>query len=361
MPRHPLLQLVIVTILLLGLPLAGAFVAGEPVGRYLEFPPLTRYVSHAPFSWPAFVLVAAVAMAAGAGLAWVVWPRRPRPPAPTPGRLPWWGWLAVALVAVFWALAWTRLPWFEAFQRHTFTPLWLSYILLVNALTYGRTGRSLLTHRPAHLVALFPLSALFWWYFEYLNRFVQNWHYTGVSDFSPAVYVLHATLAFSTVLPAVMSTLELLRSFPALASTTLRVPFEPARPRRWAAAALVVSAAGIAGLGLWPNLLFPLLWVAPLVLLVSLQVLAGERTLLADLRAGNWRTVALAALAGLICGVLWELWNYYSAAKWVYSIPYVHRFEVFEMPLLGYAGYLPFGLECAVVAGLLDRWRGARS
>jgi hypothetical protein len=24
------------------------------------------------------------------------------------------------------------------------------------------------------------------------------------------------------------------------------------------------------------------------------------------------------------------------------------------MPLLGYAGYLPFGLECAVIAGLLE-------
>jgi hypothetical protein len=31
----------------------------------------------------------------------------------------------------------------------------------------------------------------------------------------------------------------------------------------------------------------------------------------------------------------------------------VHRFEIFEMPVLGYAGYLPFGLECAVVADLL--------
>jgi hypothetical protein len=25
------------------------------------------------------------------------------------------------------------------------------------------------------------------------------------------------------------------------------------------------------------------------------------------------------------------------------------------MPLLGYAGYLPFGLECAVIGGMLER------
>jgi hypothetical protein len=44
------------------------------------------------------------------------------------------------------------------------------------------------------------------------------------------------------------------------------------------------------------------------------------------------------------------MWNYYSQAKWIYTVPYVNRFKIFEMPILGYAGYLPFGLECAVVA-----------
>jgi len=54
------------------------------------------------------------------------------------------------------------------------------------------------------------------------------------------------------------------------------------------------------------------------------------------------------ALAALICGLLWELWNFGSLAKWHYSIPYVQRYYLFEMPLLGYAGYLPFGIACAL-------------
>lgn len=347
-------HILIVTALLLGLPLAGAALAGEPLARYLEFPPLTRYVEHEPFAWPAFWAVAAVAVAACAGLAFVVVPRRPLAAAPRPGRLPWWGWLGLAWVALMWVLAWNRFPWFEPLQPYTFTPLWLGYVVVVNALTHRRTGRSLLTHRPGYLAALFPLSALFWWYFEYMNRFVQNWHYVGIADFSPAEYALHATFAFSTVLPAVVSTLGLLRAYP-LANARLPLPTLPGPPRGWAGAALVAGAAGVAGLGIWPNLLFPLLWVAPLVLVVALQVLSGERTLLADLRAGDWRTVGLAALAALLCGFFWELWNVHSQAKWVYSIPYVHRFEVFEMPLLGYSGYLPFGLQCAVIAGLVDR------
>jgi hypothetical protein len=47
------------------------------------------------------------------------------------------------------------------------------------------------------------------------------------------------------------------------------------------------------------------------------------------------------------------MWNTYSLARWTYSVPLVHRFQIFEMPLLGYAGYLPFGLECVVAGELL--------
>jgi len=56
--------------------------------------------------------------------------------------------------------------------------------------------------------------------------------------------------------------------------------------------------------------------------------------------------------------VFWELWNWGSLAKWTYSVPYVQRFQLFEMPLLGYAGYLPFGLECALVMDLVARVLG---
>src|ERR1700676_3622780 len=116
-------------------------------------------------------------------------------------------------------LAWGRFTWFKPLQSFTFAPLWTSYVVFVNALTFRRTGDCLLTQKSRYLVALFPASALFWWYFEYLNRFAQNWYYIGQELFSPVIYVVHATVAFSTVLPAVMSTAELLRSYPALGRT----------------------------------------------------------------------------------------------------------------------------------------------
>lgn len=363
MSRETLLKLLILSALLIGLPLSGVALSGEPVARYLEFPPLTRYVEHAPVAWPAFVVVAALSLALFVGLAYLLVPGRSVPAVSrTVGAtsFPGWGWLGAVLLAVSWTLAWTRFDWFRPLQPYTFTPLWLSYILLLNALTYRRTRRCLLTERPRFFLLLFPLSALFWWYFEFLNRFVQNWYYVGIETFSPVEYVLHATLAFSTVLPAVISTTDWLRSCTTLGAARCSITTETAPPR-WVAVALMVAAClGLGGIGVWPDVLFPLLWVAPLVLVVALQVLFGERTIFAQAARGDWRVVSLPALAALICGLFWELWNYFSYAKWIYSIPLVHRFEIFEMPLLGYAGYLPFGLECAVIAGLIDSERQAQ-
>ncbi len=44
--------------------------------------------------------------------------------------------------------------------------------------------------------------------------------------------------------------------------------------------------------------------------------------------------------------------------KWVYAVPWVHAFQIWEMPLIGFAGYLPFGVECAaVMVWLHDKFR----
>jgi len=80
----------------------------------------------------------------------------------------------------------------------------------------------------------------------------------------------------------------------------------------------------------------------------------GEEHLFGSMGRGDWRMVMASAAAALICGFFWEMWNTFSLAKWVYDIPLVDRFHVFEMPILGYAGYLPFGLQCAVIGAMLE-------
>ena len=106
------------------------------------------------------------------------------------------------------------------------------------------------------------------------------------------------------------------------------------------------------GIGIWPNQLFPLLWVSPLLIVIGLQMLRGEAGVFEEVGRGDWSRVVTVALAALICGFFWEMWNIFSEAKWVYQIPYVHVVKIFEMPVLGFAGYLPFGLECLVIGDL---------
>jgi hypothetical protein len=51
-------------------------------------------------------------------------------------------------------------------------------------------------------------------------------------------------------------------------------------------------------------------------------------------------------LSGFLCGILWEFWNYWSRAKWHYTVPIMERLKIFEMPVPGYLGFPAFGLEC---------------
>lgn len=337
--------------LIVVLPLGGVLLAGREVADYMQFPPLTRYVAHASFSWLAFGAIALFVVAAVAPLIGRV-ARSQALHGPRSSRsFPLWGWAAICLCVVAWVLAWTRFDWFADYQIFTFSPLWFGYIGVVNALTYMRSGRCMLLHRPKYLVSLFVVSAIFWWYFEYLNRFVQNWFYINIEGLSSAQYVLFATLPFSTVLPAVLGTCELLQTFPRLrAGLATYRKLELVNSRPMARILLAAAAIGLLGIGIYPDYLFPLLWLSPLIILTSVQLLTGNQTILSPLSRGDWSRIFLLALSALICGLFWEMWNYYSHAKWLYSIPFVQRFHIFEMPILGYSGYLPFGLECAVVA-----------
>lgn len=350
-------HLVVLFVLVGRLPLLGAWSKGLPLSAFEDVLARPGFVRHAPFSWPFFALASLAVVAVVAPFAVHFSRFGPVAPAPRPRRpLPWWGWLGAAGIAASWFFAWTRLDWFAPVQEHTFTPLWLGYVLLVNAWAERRSGSCLLRRRV--FAVLVAVSAVFWWFFEYLNRFVESWEYHGATLDGPLAHVLHGTLPFATVLPAVMSTQDLLATFPRLVTPFASLaPMPFVSSRRLGALLLAAAVSGLALLSVAPSWLFPLPWLAPLLLLVGLSSVSGERHVLSDVARGDWRLVVTLALAALVCGFFWEMWNYASAARWTYTIPFVDRFHVFEMPLLGYAGYLPFGLECGAVAALLG-WDG---
>lgn len=330
-------------------PLVGLAAAGQDLWPYLRFPPRTEKLAHASFSWSVFLLLS---LPAATALVLFLIAMRQRTGTSRPSfRFPSWGGAGLVLIAAGWFAAWHDVLPLE-WRRQAFTPLWFGYIVLMNALAHRRAGQSLLTHRTGWFLALFPASAAFWWLFEHLNQFVDNWHYSGIEARGDWNYFLQGSLPFSTVLPAVASTWFWLRQFPRL--ELLRLPsLSASAPFAWAA--LLAGALGLAAIGLWPQALFSMLWLGPLLLLLGLQKLLLGETLLAPLARGDWRPLLQPALAALLCGLLWEFWNWGSLARWHYSVPYVQRFHLFEMPLLGYVGYLPFGVTCALAADTLAR------
>src|SRR5699024_10474051 len=81
--------------------------------------------------------------------------------------------------------------------------------------------------------------------------------------------------------------------------------------------------------------------------------ITGMRSIASQVADRRWDTVLVLFAAGLTCGFFWELWNIRSMPKWTYTVPHVGFFKVFEMPILGYGGYLPFALEIFAIYNLL--------
>jgi hypothetical protein len=343
--------------LILGLPLLGALLAGHAPREFLAFPPPLRIpVNYPRWSWFACAGVAAPFVA----FAWAWWrARRERRVSPSEASplaralkrpFPWWGVVALVLLLACWLLAWTRFAWFEPLQRYTFFPLWLSFIVAMNALTFSRTGTCLMIRAPRAWLGLFAASAVFWWMFEWLNRFVHNWHYLGVEDTGPVDYAVHATLCFSTVLPAVAAVREWIGTHREWETWFAVGPAFSWLARPITGAALIAGGViGLVATGVWPLQFYPALWSAPLALLLGESILSRRAGAWQEMARGNWRNAAAWAIAGLLCGLCWELWNVHSVAKWIYTVPYVDRGHIFEMPVLGYLGYLPFGIECLLV------------
>src|SRR5262249_32876826 len=205
---------------------------------------------------------------------------------------------------------------------------------------------SLLTRNWRRFLLLFPLSATFWWVFEWVNDIVQNWHYLSNQPYPGLVRNLLATLYFCTVLPAVLETAELVASFPRLHPRMAPGKPSPRLSAVWAARLVAVGVAFLVVALHFPGQAFVLIWLFLIFLLDPINNMAGRPSPIAHLLARDWRFFVTLPLAGLVCGFFWELWNTYALPRWYYTIPLIDQApHLFAMPLPGYLGYLPFALE----------------
>ncbi len=257
-------------------------------------------------------------------------------------RLPLYGWAGIGIIAVAEWLLFRRV-WFVTIYM---TPVcWTGYILAADAAVFSLRGESRLRSRPAGLLAMALTSIPLWLIFEAYNVRLENWTYVGL----PLNWWLAALgygWSFATIVPALLVTADWIE---ALGIFTGR-----ARPRKPSAATGKVFILAGALMALLPVLLprtlapylFGLVWLAFAFLLEPINARLGLPSILRDLAEGRRARFHSLLSAGWLCGWLWEFWNYWAAAKWVYIFPIFQQAKIFEMPIPGYVGFLPFAVEC---------------
>lgn len=228
-----------------------------------------------------------------------------------------------------------------------FTPLaWTGYILAVDAAVYSLRGRSLLRSTPREFALMALWSIPIWLLFEAYNLRLANWLYVEIPESLPE-QLLGYTWAFATIVPALLETAELLAALGFFNRATGR-GWRWLVPRRrgmvWCGAIAVVlpllvpRAAGA--------YLFALVWMGFAFLVEPINHARGNDSLLRDLEADRGARLYSLLVSGLVCGLLWEFWNYWAETKWHYVFPMLQQAKVFEMPLAGFLGFPPFAVEC---------------
>jgi len=233
---------------------------------------------------------------------------------------------------------------------------WWGYILTLDGLIQARTKNSLLRDRRGAFWLMAFASATFWFGWEMVNLRLNNWHYVGVTPEMLPRW-LGAFAAFATVLPGVLITYELLGVWGLNWGAGVR-PFPLNAP--WKPWFIAIGSIMFALPLISPRLFFPLVWGGLIFLLEPVNFRRGAKSLMRFWQNGDLSPFIRLLLAGLICGVVWESFNFMAQARWQYTIPYLDRPKVFAMPLAGYLGFPPFAVECYVFFAAVSILRGGR-
>ena len=274
----------------------------------------------------------------------------------TPKYFPIYGWLGLFLIILFWILNWSL----EGLRTHWgFFPLWLGYSIFVDAIVFSRKGSSLIKRNLKLFISLFLISIPTWWLFELFNLGTQNWFYDGRQYFTDLEYFLLSSLSFSTVMPAVFGTAELAGTFRWIKNISINKKIIPTN--KTLLLFLIIGTIILSLIIIFPKIFYPFVWVSVFLLLEPLNVKLGNKSVFKYTSAGEWSPLIALALGGLICGFFWEMWNYFSYPKWKYYLPGVNVLHIFEMPLPGYIGYIPFPLELFALYNFITGIFGIKS
>ncbi|RMD92098.1 MAG: hypothetical protein D6813_06455 [Calditrichaeota bacterium] len=259
------------------------------------------------------------------------------------------GWIGLVIMAVSQVL----LIRDHSLIKTWFTPLmWTGYVLFLDALIYRIQQKSYVVNYLRSFLFMLGYSIICWLMFEGYNLHLKNWAYVGLPE-NLFVRSIGYVWAFATIFPGILFTSKII---------DLTGIFEKIKIKSLSITAkflIILFAVGLIFV-LFPLMvpanvavyLFALVWVGFIFLLEPINYLIGAKSLLRDLEDGKLAKWLSLFLSGIICGFLWEFWNYWSTAKWVYVFPFLTRPKIFEMPLFGFLGFLPFAVEVYVMWNL---------
>jgi hypothetical protein len=239
------------------------------------------------------------------------------------------------------------------------TPIaWTGFILFADGVVWRARRNSWMRSNPKEFAFLAIVSIPLWLVFELYNRFLQNWYYVGLPENVLLRYFGYAW-SFGTIWPAILEGADLMAAMrsgqpgavpPEVSGRGL--PATSARPTPAALSAVSIIAGALMLASPFfvssetARYLAAPVWLGFVFLLDPINARLGEESLTNDLASGHLDRLKNLLLSGFLCGVLWEFWNYWSRAKWHYSVPIAERLKLFEMPVPGYLGFPAFALEC---------------
>jgi hypothetical protein len=203
---------------------------------------------------------------------------------------------------------------------------------------------------------MIPWSLFIWLIFEAANLFLKNWYYVNLSHSTIERWSGYA-IAYGTVLPGMFETTELLETLGLFRNSRIK---KTAISSGGHSVLILLGILCLLSSIIIPEYCYPLIWVGFIFLLEPVNYRFGGNSLLRDLEEGNPRKIYLLLIAGLICGILWEFWNFWALSKWVYTVPFFNQAKGFEMPFLGFLGFPPFAVEAYVMYNFVSLFRFRR-
>lgn len=228
----------------------------------------------------------------------------------------------------------------EPLASFYFLPAWLGFILFFDALIYKLQNNSLLMNNRNKFFFLAALSVVVWWIYELINIKVGNWDYNAVFGWRALGGFLRKSLYFATVIPAVFEMAELFKSFHWFDKLHLKHGHKISK--QFLRFLIFLGVLSVVLPLLWPKVFYPLIWLSFFLLLDPVNYVHKEPSLIKHLQDRKLLIPVVLTFAGLTCGLFWEFWNFWATTKWYYHIPIFGFWKIFEMPLLGYLGYVPF-------------------